>query len=116
MPVASAHPRRLVRALRRVSLILRRSCASLPSLLSVALSQPTISRSPCQALIAGPTSNNPVFVSPGHKISLEMSLRLVRGLSEKARVPDPVRAADLAGRAEAKRWQAELDAVSFELE
>lgn len=44
----------------------------------------------------------PVFVSPGHKISLEESVARVLDLPGEFRVPDPLRAADHAARQSAK--------------
>ncbi|KAM0787534.1 hypothetical protein ACM66B_003605 [Microbotryomycetes sp. NB124-2] len=45
-----------------------------------------------------PSSKNSVFVSPGHKISLETSVALSLMTCKTARVPEPVRMADLIGR------------------
>lgn len=46
---------------------------------------------------------NPIFVSVGHKVSLETSVALVRACS-RFRVPEPIRQADLKSRTEIKKW------------
>ncbi|KAG0326087.1 hypothetical protein BGZ99_010141 [Dissophora globulifera] len=46
---------------------------------------------------------NPIFVSVGHKVSLESAVALVRACS-LYRVPEPIRQADLKSRTEIKRW------------
>ncbi|KAG0096900.1 hypothetical protein BGZ93_003813 [Podila epicladia] len=46
---------------------------------------------------------NPIFVSVGHKVSLETSVALVRVCS-RFRVPEPIRQADLKSRTEIKKW------------
>jgi deoxyribonuclease V len=35
----------------------------------------------------------PMFISPGHKVTLEVSLRIVFGCCKKYRVPEPIRLA-----------------------
>lgn len=48
------------------------------------------------------TSNNainPVFVSQGHRISLETSIKVVLTVCPHYRIPEPIRAADLESRA-----------------
>jgi deoxyribonuclease V len=40
----------------------------------------------------------PLFVSPGHKIDLENSIRIVLGCVEKYRVPEPLRCADMLSK------------------
>ena len=44
----------------------------------------------------------PVFVSPGHQVSLEQAAELVLGLPGRYRVPDPLRTADQVARRGAK--------------
>lgn len=51
-----------------------------------------------RALITGNAKNRPIYVSVGHKVSLDTATRLVRQLCE-FRVPAPIRAADLHSRA-----------------
>ncbi|KAL8278978.1 hypothetical protein RQP46_008647 [Phenoliferia psychrophenolica] len=41
-----------------------------------------------------PSSTNPVFVSSGHRLSLESSLRMVMASCSASRVPEPIRQAD----------------------
>ncbi|GAA5910831.1 endonuclease V [Sporobolomyces salmoneus] len=57
------------------------------------------------ALLASPARNasNPIFVSPGHRLSLETSVKLALACSVNGKVPEPTRQADLIGRAEVKR-------------
>lgn len=42
-------------------------------------------------------TKNPIFVSVGHLLSLEEAVQICAELS-KARIPEPVRQADLSGR------------------
>lgn len=51
-----------------------------------------------RALITGNAKNRPIYVSVGHKVSLDTATRLVRRLCE-FRIPAPIRAADLHSRA-----------------
>ncbi|KAF8926840.1 endonuclease V-domain-containing protein [Dissophora ornata] len=53
-------------------------------------------------------AQNPIFVSIGHKVSLETAVALVRACS-RHRVPEPIRQADLKSRAEIKNWCAEQE-------
>ncbi|GAA5966081.1 hypothetical protein JCM3765_002598 [Sporobolomyces pararoseus] len=57
------------------------------------------------AVLASPARNasNPIFVSPGHRISLETSVKLSLTCCVNGKVPEPIRQADLIGRAEVKR-------------
>ncbi|KAI1319910.1 hypothetical protein EDD11_002585 [Mortierella claussenii] len=48
-------------------------------------------------------TQNPIFVSVGHKVSLETAVALVRRCS-LYRVPEPIRQADLKSRTEIKKW------------
>ncbi|KAF9161834.1 hypothetical protein DFQ26_004116 [Actinomortierella ambigua] len=48
---------------------------------------------------------NAIFVSIGHRVSLETSLALVRACS-LYRVPEPIRQADLKSRSEIRKWVA----------
>ncbi|KAG0238797.1 hypothetical protein BGW41_008008 [Actinomortierella wolfii] len=48
---------------------------------------------------------NAIFVSIGHRVSLETSIALVRACS-LYRVPEPIRQADLKSRAEIRKWLA----------
>jgi len=50
-----------------------------------------------RALCPSPGSKKPIFVSVGHMISIETSVRLVRACS-RFRIPEPVRQADLLSR------------------
>mmetsp|Transcript_6562 Transcript_6562/g.7230 ORF Transcript_6562/g.7230 Transcript_6562/m.7230 type:complete len:136 (-) Transcript_6562:62-469(-) len=53
------------------------------------------SRSQAKSSTAG--TKNPIFVSVGHLISLEEAVKICAELSS-ARIPEPVRQADLSGR------------------
>lgn len=48
-------------------------------------------------------AQNPIFVSIGHRVSLETAVALVRACS-LYRIPEPIRQADLKSRAEIKKW------------
>ena len=50
------------------------------------------------ALRSTQESTNPIFVSIGHRTSLETALKIVKLTISKYRIPDPIRAADLIGR------------------
>lgn len=43
-------------------------------------------------------SKNPIYVSIGHRISLETALKIVKLTTGKYRIPEPLRQADLKGR------------------
>lgn len=60
------------------------------------------------ALLPSSTSLAPIFVSPGHLISLETSVRLTVVCS-KTKIPEAVRRADLEGREEVRRWVLEKE-------
>uniref|UniRef100_K3WTZ8 Endonuclease V n=1 Tax=Globisporangium ultimum (strain ATCC 200006 / CBS 805.95 / DAOM BR144) TaxID=431595 RepID=K3WTZ8_GLOUD len=47
---------------------------------------------------------NPVFVSVGHKVSLDSSLRIVKACS-RYRIPEPIRQADLRSRQVIRSWE-----------
>lgn len=51
------------------------------------------------ALRTSDSAPNPVFVSQGHKVSLETSVKIVLATCPKYRIPEPIRAADLESRA-----------------
>jgi len=44
----------------------------------------------------------PLFVSPGHRVDLESSIRIVLGCMGKYRIPEPVRCADMLSKRAAK--------------
>nr|WP_247886914.1 deoxyribonuclease V [Azospirillum sp. SYSU D00513] len=44
------------------------------------------------------TGNNPLFVSPGHRVSLATSVELVMRFTPKWRLPEPIRLADALSR------------------
>ncbi|CAO3688474.1 unnamed protein product [Rhizopus microsporus] len=44
-------------------------------------------------------SKNPVFVSQGHRVSLETAVKIVLAVSPRYRIPEPIRMADLESRA-----------------
>ncbi|KAJ2799982.1 hypothetical protein H4R21_003351 [Coemansia helicoidea] len=52
----------------------------------------------------GGAAVNPVFVSPGHRVSLRTAVALVRGCS-RHRVPEPIRIADQRSRARAREME-----------
>ncbi|KAG0483256.1 hypothetical protein HPP92_011340 [Vanilla planifolia] len=49
------------------------------------------------AMRSSPGSLKPIYVSPGHRISVESSIRFVK-LCCKFRVPEPVRQADIRSK------------------
>lgn len=51
------------------------------------------------ALRTADNAPNPVFISQGHRISLETAVKVVLATCPKYRIPEPVRAADLESRA-----------------
>jgi deoxyinosine 3'endonuclease (endonuclease V) len=51
------------------------------------------------ALRTSDNAPNPVFVSQGHRISLETSIDIVLSTCPRYRIPEPIRAADLSSRA-----------------
>ncbi|KPV75244.1 uncharacterized protein RHOBADRAFT_43732 [Rhodotorula graminis WP1] len=57
------------------------------------------------ALLSSPSRNaqNPIFVSPGHRLSLETSVRLALACTREGKIPEPVRVADRLGREEARK-------------
>jgi deoxyribonuclease V len=56
-----------------------------------------------------PSAKHPVYVSPGHRITAETSLEIVRGLcSGRSKLPDPVQAAHRAA-ARLKRYHDQVD-------
>ncbi|GAA5903752.1 hypothetical protein JCM8208_006567 [Rhodotorula glutinis] len=57
------------------------------------------------ALLSSPARNaqNPIFVSPGHRLSLETSVRLALACTKEGKIPEPVRVADRLGREEARK-------------
>ncbi|GAA5928161.1 endonuclease V [Sporobolomyces koalae] len=58
------------------------------------------------AVLTSPARNasNPIFVSPGHMISLQTCVRLVLACCVSGRVPEPVRQADLIGREQSRKY------------
>lgn len=44
-----------------------------------------------------PSASNPLFVSPGHRLSLSTCIHLTLACCTEARVPEPVRRADAIG-------------------
>ena len=51
------------------------------------------------ALRTSDNAPNPVFVSQGHCVSFDTSIRVVLATCPKYRIPEPIRAADLESRA-----------------
>ena len=47
-------------------------------------------------------SKNPIFVSIGHRVSLDTALKIVKMSISKFRIPEPIRQADLRGRRKVK--------------
>lgn len=56
------------------------------------------------ALCSGAGVQNPVFVSVGHLISLDTSLRVVTACS-RYRIPEPIRQADIRSRQVIREWE-----------
>ena len=54
---------------------------------------------------------NPIFVSPGHRISLRTAVELVTACT-RFRVPEPVRQADLQSRELSRQWVAATTSTS----
>lgn len=50
---------------------------------------------------------NPIFVSPGHRVSLDEAADVVLSLCSTYRLPDPIRSADHIGRIELQRLERE---------
>ncbi|BGO91306.1 hypothetical protein NBRC10512_007044 [Rhodotorula toruloides] len=52
------------------------------------------------ALLSSPSrsARNPIFVSPGHRLSLQTCVKLALACTGEGKVPEPVRQADLVGR------------------
>ncbi|GAA5997755.1 uncharacterized protein JCM10292_006791 [Rhodotorula paludigena] len=57
------------------------------------------------ALLSSPSRNaqNPIFVSPAHRLSLTSAIRLALLCTKEGKLPEPVRVADRVGREEARR-------------
>jgi len=55
--------------------------------------------------VTAPASRTPVYVSPGHKVSLESSISIVRR-TQVYRIPEPIRHADAEARAALRRYLA----------
>ena len=58
------------------------------------------------ALVPSASSRTAVFVSTGHLVSLETSVRLTV-MCSKTKIPEPVRRADLEGREQVRQWVGE---------
>ena len=54
------------------------------------------------ALRATKESKNPIFISIGHRVSLETAIKIVKMTITKYRIPEPIRQADLRGRRKVK--------------
>jgi deoxyinosine 3'endonuclease (endonuclease V) len=61
------------------------------------------------ALRTADNAPNPVFVSQGHRVSLETAIKVVLATCPKYRIPEPVRAADLESRAYIRANQTPLE-------
>ncbi|GAA6007790.1 hypothetical protein JCM10207_004875 [Rhodosporidiobolus poonsookiae] len=57
------------------------------------------------AVLASPSrgASNPLFVSPGHRLSLATCVRLALACCTESKVPEPVRRADAIGREEVRK-------------
>jgi deoxyinosine 3'endonuclease (endonuclease V) len=53
----------------------------------------------------GPHSVQPLFISPGHKVSVERASEIVRACCEKFKIPEPIRVADLGSRDTLRKWE-----------
>lgn len=62
-----------------------------------------------------PKSNKPIFVSVGHRVSLETAALLTKATSQY-RVPEAVRQADLGSREAVRQWIAEREKESKQIE
>ncbi|TNY20035.1 endonuclease V-domain-containing protein [Rhodotorula diobovata] len=71
----------------------------------IGLSPPSSSEHWGAALLSSPSRNaqNPIFVSPGHRLSLASCVRLALACTREGKIPEPVRVADRLGREEARR-------------
>jgi len=49
-------------------------------------------------IVRGEHSKVPLYISVGHRVSLDSAVRLILRLTQKAHIPEPVRQADLRGR------------------
>ncbi|KAG0343705.1 hypothetical protein BG004_005065 [Podila humilis] len=101
-PVLGAHPPVFKR-------LFREFVAAHPETKGQMTLQGTVSGKVYGAALSATTSKtaegtlNPIFVSVGHRVSLETSVALVRACS-RFRVPEPIRQADLKSRTEIKKW------------
>ena len=57
-------------------------------------------------MLRSPQSKNPIFVSIGHRISLDSAIRLVQSCSHY-RIPEPIRQADLLSRGYIRKQERE---------
>ena len=55
------------------------------------------------ALRATDAAKNPIIVSVGHRVSLSTSLTVVKACTQKFKIPEPIRQADLRSRAKVKQ-------------
>ena len=56
------------------------------------------------AILRGAHSKVPLYISVGHRVSLASALSLIHRLTKNAHIPEPVRQADLRGRAYVRRY------------
>ncbi|KAL9937189.1 hypothetical protein V8E36_003598 [Tilletia maclaganii] len=61
---------------------------------------------PIAHVLRSQTNINPIFVSPGHKLSPDQATDLVLALCTRYRIPDPIRWADHASREALREWAA----------
>ncbi|KAE8231247.1 hypothetical protein CF326_g3742 [Tilletia indica] len=62
---------------------------------------------PISNVLRSQTGINPIFVSPGHRISLHQATEVVLALCGQYRLPDPIRMADHSSREALREWAAE---------
>ncbi|CAD6893512.1 unnamed protein product [Tilletia controversa] len=71
-------------------------------------------REPISHVLRSQPGINPIFVSPGHRFTLNQASQLVLALCTKYRLPDPIRMADHSSREALREWAAEAQRTETE--